>query len=122
MRARSGTRSRPRTSRFPSPCCAGRKRSTAAGATTSSSTPLVSHRLNARPKSANAFAVAVPGRSSPRWQHEGSVPIDHVKLPVSDLDATRAFYAAALSPLGWTLVWDEAPTLGFGRGDGGEDD
>jgi catechol 2,3-dioxygenase-like lactoylglutathione lyase family enzyme len=50
------------------------------------------------------------------------MPIDHVKLPVSDPDASRAFYSAALAPLGWKLVWDEAPTLGFGRGDGGEDD
>jgi catechol 2,3-dioxygenase-like lactoylglutathione lyase family enzyme len=50
------------------------------------------------------------------------MPIDHAKLPVSDRDATRAFYAAALEPLGWKVVWDEAPTLGFGRGDGGEDD
>jgi catechol 2,3-dioxygenase-like lactoylglutathione lyase family enzyme len=50
------------------------------------------------------------------------VPIDHVKLPVADLDASRAFYSAALAPLGWTLVWDEAPTVGFGRGGGGEDD
>jgi catechol 2,3-dioxygenase-like lactoylglutathione lyase family enzyme len=32
------------------------------------------------------------------------------------------FYSAALAPLGWRVVWDEAPTLGFGRGDGGEDD
>jgi catechol 2,3-dioxygenase-like lactoylglutathione lyase family enzyme len=51
-----------------------------------------------------------------------SVRIDHVKLPVSDLDATRAFYSAALAPFGWTLVWDEEPTLGFGVGDGGQDD
>jgi catechol 2,3-dioxygenase-like lactoylglutathione lyase family enzyme len=51
-----------------------------------------------------------------------SVRIDHVKLPVSDLDATRAFYAAALAPFGWTLVWDEAPTLGFGEGDAGPED
>ncbi|HYZ18487.1 MAG TPA: VOC family protein [Gaiellaceae bacterium] len=50
------------------------------------------------------------------------MPIDHVKLPVADLDASRAFYSAALAPLGWKLVWDEAPTLGFGHGDGGEDD
>jgi catechol 2,3-dioxygenase-like lactoylglutathione lyase family enzyme len=50
------------------------------------------------------------------------VPIDHVKLPVSDLDASRRFYAAALAPLGWKLVWDESPTLGFGRGDGSDDD
>ena len=48
--------------------------------------------------------------------------IDHVKLPVSDLDASRTFYSAALAPLGWKLVWDEDPTLGFGRGDGGDDD
>jgi catechol 2,3-dioxygenase-like lactoylglutathione lyase family enzyme len=50
------------------------------------------------------------------------MPIDHAKLPVSDLEASRTFYSAALAPLGWKLVWDEAPTLGFGRGDGGEDD
>ena len=50
------------------------------------------------------------------------MPIDHVKLPVSDLDASRAFYAAALAPFGFRLVYDEAPSLGFGRGDGGEDD
>lgn len=50
------------------------------------------------------------------------MPIDHVKLPVADLHASRAFYTAALAPLGWKPVWDEAPTLGFGRGDGGEDD
>jgi len=50
------------------------------------------------------------------------MPIDHVKLPVTNLDASRAFYTAALAPLGWKLVWDGAPTLGFGRGDGGEDD
>ena len=36
------------------------------------------------------------------------MPIDHVKLPSSDLDASRAFYSAALAPLGWKLVWDEA--------------
>jgi catechol 2,3-dioxygenase-like lactoylglutathione lyase family enzyme len=50
------------------------------------------------------------------------VPIDHVKLPVSDLDASRAFYSAALAPFGFRLVYDEEPSLGFGRGDGGEDD
>jgi catechol 2,3-dioxygenase-like lactoylglutathione lyase family enzyme len=50
------------------------------------------------------------------------VAVDHVKLPVADLDASRAFYSAALTPLGWKLVWDEAPALGCGRGDGGGDD
>jgi catechol 2,3-dioxygenase-like lactoylglutathione lyase family enzyme len=48
--------------------------------------------------------------------------LDHAKLPVVDLDASRAFYSAALAPFGWRLVWDTAPTLGFGTGDGGEDD
>jgi len=28
------------------------------------------------------------------------VPIDHVNLPVEDLDASRAFYTAALAPFG----------------------
>jgi catechol 2,3-dioxygenase-like lactoylglutathione lyase family enzyme len=50
------------------------------------------------------------------------VPIDHVKLPVGDLAASRAFYAAALEPLGWKLVYEGEETLGFGTGDGGEDD
>jgi catechol 2,3-dioxygenase-like lactoylglutathione lyase family enzyme len=50
------------------------------------------------------------------------MPIDHAKLPVTDLDASRAFYAAALAPFGYRLVWDEEPTLGFGLGDGGQND
>ena len=50
------------------------------------------------------------------------MPIDHVKLPVADLDASRAFYSAALAPLGYGLVYDEEPSLGFGRGDGGDED
>jgi catechol 2,3-dioxygenase-like lactoylglutathione lyase family enzyme len=43
--------------------------------------------------------------------------IDHVKLPVSDLDASGAFYAAALRPLGYELVYEGDESLGFGRGD-----
>jgi catechol 2,3-dioxygenase-like lactoylglutathione lyase family enzyme len=50
------------------------------------------------------------------------VPIDHVNLPVSDLGASRAFYAAALAPFGYKLVYDSESSLGFGRGDGGDDD
>jgi catechol 2,3-dioxygenase-like lactoylglutathione lyase family enzyme len=50
------------------------------------------------------------------------VPIDHVKLPVRDLDASRAFYAAALAPFGFKLVYDGESSLGFGAGDGGDDD
>ena len=49
------------------------------------------------------------------------MPIDHAKLPVSDLDATRRFYAAALAAFGFRVVWDRSPTLGFGLGDGGDD-
>jgi catechol 2,3-dioxygenase-like lactoylglutathione lyase family enzyme len=43
--------------------------------------------------------------------------IDHVKLPVSDLDTSRAFYGAALGPLGYVLVYEGDESLGFGRGD-----
>jgi catechol 2,3-dioxygenase-like lactoylglutathione lyase family enzyme len=50
------------------------------------------------------------------------VPIDHVKLPVGDLDASRAFYSAALAPFGYKLVYDEEPSLGFGLGDGSDED
>jgi catechol 2,3-dioxygenase-like lactoylglutathione lyase family enzyme len=49
------------------------------------------------------------------------VPVDHVKLPISDLDESRAFYSAALAPLGFRLVYDGEASLGFGTGDGGED-
>jgi len=50
------------------------------------------------------------------------MPIDHAKLPVSDLDAARDFYRAALAPIGWQLVAEEARSvLHFGMGDGGED-
>jgi catechol 2,3-dioxygenase-like lactoylglutathione lyase family enzyme len=50
------------------------------------------------------------------------LPIDHVKLPVADLDASRAFYSAALAPFGYKLVYDEEPSLRFGVGGGGDDD
>lgn len=50
------------------------------------------------------------------------MPIDHAKLPVSDLAITRSFYLAALAPLGWRLVSEAEPAvLHFGKGDGGED-
>jgi catechol 2,3-dioxygenase-like lactoylglutathione lyase family enzyme len=50
------------------------------------------------------------------------MPIDHAKLPVSDLDSARDFYAAALAPIGWRMVTEEAlAVLHFGAGDGGED-
>ena len=37
--------------------------------------------------------------------------LDHVKVNVTDLERSRAFYAAALAPLGITELWEAA----FGR-------
>jgi catechol 2,3-dioxygenase-like lactoylglutathione lyase family enzyme len=48
------------------------------------------------------------------------VPIDHVKLPVADLDASRAFYAAALRPLGYRLIYEDESVLAFLIADGDE--
>ena len=56
------------------------------------------------------------------WLVSCHVPIDHVKLPVSDLDASRTFYSAALAPFGYKLVYESGLSLGFGVGDGGDDD
>jgi len=50
------------------------------------------------------------------------MPIDHVNLPVAELERSRAFYAAALAPFGYRLVYDGERSLGFGIGDGGDDD
>jgi catechol 2,3-dioxygenase-like lactoylglutathione lyase family enzyme len=50
------------------------------------------------------------------------MPIDHVKIPCTDLDASRAFYRTALEPFGYTLVYEGEESLGFGLGDGGDDD
>ena len=41
--------------------------------------------------------------------------LDHVKLHVSDLDRSRAFYAAALAPLGYRVMLEPAPgVVGLG--------
>ncbi len=50
------------------------------------------------------------------------MPIDHVKLPVEDLEASKRFYEAALEPFGYRLVYEGPNSLGFGVGDGGEND
>lgn len=50
------------------------------------------------------------------------MPLGHAKLPVSDLAASRSFYTAALAPFGWRLVRERASTIGFGFGDGGDED
>jgi catechol 2,3-dioxygenase-like lactoylglutathione lyase family enzyme len=41
--------------------------------------------------------------------------IDHVSLPVRDLDAARAFFSAALAPLGYRLLVTRPHTIGFGK-------
>jgi catechol 2,3-dioxygenase-like lactoylglutathione lyase family enzyme len=57
-----------------------------------------------------------------RTRYRLDVPIDHVNVPVSNLEASRAFYTAALAPFGYKLVHENDSSLGFGRGDGGDDD
>jgi catechol 2,3-dioxygenase-like lactoylglutathione lyase family enzyme len=42
--------------------------------------------------------------------------IDHVSLQVTDVPASRAFYAAVLAPLGLGPI-DVDPAVGFGDGD-----
>jgi catechol 2,3-dioxygenase-like lactoylglutathione lyase family enzyme len=39
--------------------------------------------------------------------------IDHVTLNVADIEATKAFYAAALAPLGYELAMDFVGGAGF---------
>jgi catechol 2,3-dioxygenase-like lactoylglutathione lyase family enzyme len=40
--------------------------------------------------------------------------IDHISLTVSDYDAAKKFYVAALKPLGWKLMMEFGRTAGFG--------
>jgi catechol 2,3-dioxygenase-like lactoylglutathione lyase family enzyme len=40
--------------------------------------------------------------------------IDHVILNVSDLTASRRFYIAALTPMGYEVIWDLPEWLGLG--------
>ncbi len=42
--------------------------------------------------------------------------IDHVGLPVSDFERSKAFYSAALAPLGYALVLEFPGAAGFGAG------
>jgi catechol 2,3-dioxygenase-like lactoylglutathione lyase family enzyme len=49
--------------------------------------------------------------------------IDHVDVRVSDLEASRVFYEAALAPLGWSVISTEIDPaggreIGFGHGEG----
>jgi catechol 2,3-dioxygenase-like lactoylglutathione lyase family enzyme len=41
------------------------------------------------------------------------MPIDHVKLPVRDLAASRAFFTGAVAPFGYRLAWSPAQVDAF---------
>ncbi len=41
--------------------------------------------------------------------------IDHVNLPVSDLDRSKQFYDAVLLTLGYRVVAEDGPAVGYGR-------
>jgi catechol 2,3-dioxygenase-like lactoylglutathione lyase family enzyme len=43
------------------------------------------------------------------------LPIDHVNLPVADIERSRSFYTAALAPLGYRRVYDADGSLGVGH-------
>lgn len=46
--------------------------------------------------------------------------IDHITIPVSDVEASKAFYQTALKPLGYTVAFGEEGRLwAFDIGDGG---
>jgi catechol 2,3-dioxygenase-like lactoylglutathione lyase family enzyme len=48
--------------------------------------------------------------------------LDHMTLRVRDMDAARAFYAAALAPLGFGIVADYGGSAGIAFGPPGQDD
>jgi catechol 2,3-dioxygenase-like lactoylglutathione lyase family enzyme len=48
---------------------------------------------------------------------EPTYVLDHVSLPVSDLAKAKAFYTAALEPLGFGIIMEFPGALGFGLPD-----
>lgn len=64
---------------------------------------------------------AAPKRAAPKRPDGGSAPkppvtsiVDHLTLPVHDYARSKAFYTAALAPLGVELVMEWATFAGFG--------
>lgn len=43
-----------------------------------------------------------------------SVSVDHIGISVTDYEAAKTFYAAALKPLGMTIMKDYGVTVGLG--------
>jgi catechol 2,3-dioxygenase-like lactoylglutathione lyase family enzyme len=48
--------------------------------------------------------------------------LDHLTLRVADMDRSRAFYAAALAPLGFGIIADYGGDAGIAFGPPGQDD
>ena len=46
--------------------------------------------------------------------------LDHISLPVADLQASAAFYDAALAALGYVRVWSFEDAIGYGPEGGGD--
>ena len=44
------------------------------------------------------------------------MPIDHTAVNATDLERSKAFYSAALEPLGYSLLFEVGEFLGFGDG------
>lgn len=44
-----------------------------------------------------------------------SARVDHIGISVSDFEKAKAFYAAALKPLGMTIMMDYGVTVGMGE-------
>jgi catechol 2,3-dioxygenase-like lactoylglutathione lyase family enzyme len=44
--------------------------------------------------------------------------LDHIGVEVTDLDRSKAFYSAALAPLGYSLAFEFESGAGFGNGEG----
>ena len=42
--------------------------------------------------------------------------LDHISLAVSDFEASKKFYRAALAPLGYTVIMEFGPGAGLGAG------
>jgi catechol 2,3-dioxygenase-like lactoylglutathione lyase family enzyme len=42
------------------------------------------------------------------------IVVDHITLDVADLERSRAFYEAALAPLGYGVVYEEDDWISFG--------
>jgi catechol 2,3-dioxygenase-like lactoylglutathione lyase family enzyme len=66
---------------------------------------------------------ADPGEHPTTAPARASGEIDHVDIRVADVQRSRAFYTAALAPLGWSARPAEVDPaggdeIGFGRGDG----